>query len=141
MPTKPRVLFLCSANSARSQMAEALLRRHAGDCYEVHSAGIEAHGINPYTVRVLDELGVDTSQHRSKPLDEYLGRTHFGYLITVCDRAAEACPVVPGIGQQLHWPFEDPAAFVGTDEETMDRFRQIRDQIDAHIRQWLAEQA
>jgi arsenate reductase (thioredoxin) len=139
MSTKPRVLFLCSGNSARSQIGEALLRKYAGDRFEVHSAGLEAKGINPYTVRALEEIGIDMSGHRSKSLDEYLGKVHFAYLITVCDRAAEACPIFPGMGQRLHWPFEDPAAFVGSEEETLNQFREVRDQIDERIRAWLAE--
>jgi arsenate reductase (thioredoxin) len=139
MSAKPRVLFLCSGNSARSQMAEALLRKHAGDRFEVYSAGIEAKGINPYTVRVLEEIGVDMSAHRSKSLDEYIGKVHFSYLITVCDRAAEACPIFPGMGQRLHWPIEDPSAFVGSEEETLNKFREARDQLDKRIRAWLAE--
>jgi arsenate reductase (thioredoxin) len=139
MSAKQRVLFLCSGNSARSQMAEALLRKYAGDRFEVYSAGLEAKGINPYTVRVLEEIGIDMSGHRSKNLDEYIGKVHFGYLITVCDRAAEACPIFPGMGQRLHWPIEDPSAFVGSEEETLNKFREVREQLDERIRAWLAE--
>jgi len=136
---KPRVLFLCTGNSARSQMAETLLRKHAGDRFEIHSAGLEPAGVNPYTIRVLDEIGVDTSGLRSKPLTDFLGKVHFGYLITVCSRAEEQCPVFPGIAVRMHWPFDDPAAFQGSDEEKLDTFRRIRDQIDLKIQQWLAE--
>ena len=137
---KTRVLFLCTGNSARSQMAEALLRKYADQHFEVHSAGLEPKGVNPYTIRVLDEIGVDTSQHTSKTLITYIGKVHFGYLITVCGNAEENCPIFPGMGMRLHWPFEDPAAFVGSDEETLEKFREVREQIDAKIRAWLAEQ-
>ena len=137
---KTRVLFLCTGNSARSQMAEALLRKYADQHFEVHSAGLEPKGVNPYTIRVLDEIGVDTSQHTSKTLITYIGKVHFGYLITVCSNAEENCPIFPGMGMRLHWPFEDPAAYVGSDEETLEKFREVREQIDAKIRAWLAEQ-
>jgi arsenate reductase len=136
---KARVLFLCTGNSARSQMAEALLRKYAGDHFEVYSAGLEPKGLNPYTVKVLEEIGVDTSQHYSKTLDTFMGKVHFGYLITVCSNAEENCPIFPGMGVRLHWPFEDPAAFVGSEEETLQKFREVRDQIDARVRQWLKE--
>lgn len=137
---KTRVLFLCTGNSARSQMAEALLRKYAGEHFEVHSAGLEPKGVNPYTIRVLDEIGVDTSQHTSKTLMTYIGKVHFGYLITVCSNAEDNCPIFPGMGMRLHWPFEDPAAFTGSDQEILEKFRQVRDQIDAKIRAWLGEQ-
>ena len=137
--SKARVLFLCTGNSARSQMAEALLRKYAGDHFEVYSAGLEPKGLNPYTFKVLEEIGVDTSQHYSKTLDTFMGKVHFGYLITVCSNAEENCPVFPGMGVRLHWPFEDPAAFVGSEEETLQKFREVRDQIDARVRQWLKE--
>ena len=137
---KPRVLFLCTGNSARSQMAEALLRRYAGDHFEAHSAGLESKGINPYTLRVMDEVGVDLSGHRSKDVMEYVGRVHFGYVITVCDNAEKNCPIFPGVTVRLHWPFEDPAHFEGSDEAKTAKFREVRDQIDARIHAWLAEQ-
>jgi arsenate reductase len=136
---KPRVLFLCTGNSARSQMAEALLRKMAGNHFEVHSAGLEPTVIHPMTIRVLEEIGVDASQQYAKPLTTYLGNTHFSYLITVCSKAEERCPFFPGMGQRLHWPFEDPAAFEGSDKEKLDYFRAIRDQIQARIQQWLSE--
>jgi arsenate reductase len=136
---KARVLFLCTGNSARSQMAEALLRKYAGDHFEVYSAGLEPKGLNPYTVKVLEEIGVDTSQHCSKTLDTFMGKVHFGYLITVCSNAEENCPIFPGMGKRMHWPFEDPAAFVGSEEETLQKFREVRDQIDARVREWLKE--
>jgi len=137
---KPRVLFLCTGNSARSQMAEALLRKMAGNHFEVHSAGLEPTVIHPMTVKVLEEIGIDASEQYAKPLTIYLGKTHFSYLITVCAKAEKNCPFFPGMGQRLHWPFDDPAEFEGSDKEKLDVFRTIRDQIQAHIQQWLSEQ-
>jgi len=137
---KTRVLFLCSGNSARSQMAEALLRQKALDAFEVYSAGLEPSGLNPHTVRVLDEVGVDTGNLYSKPLSSFFGKHHFDYLITVCSKAEEKCPIFPGMGTRLHWPFDDPAAFNGSGEETLAFFRLIRDQIDAKIVEWLKSQ-
>lgn len=139
MPAKAKVLFLCTGNSARSQMAEALLRKHAGDYFEAHSAGLEPKGVNPHTVRVLDEIGIDTSRHRSKSLREYLGQVNFGYLITVCSDAEQNCPIFPGVSARMHWPFEDPAKFEGSDEEKLAKFREVRDLIEARIRAWLNE--
>jgi arsenate reductase (thioredoxin) len=137
---KPKVLFLCSGNTARSQMAEAFLRRYAGDHFEVHSAGLEPGTINPFTVRVMEEIGFDLSPQRSKDVTEYLGKMHFGYLVTVCARAEEQCPTVfPGVGKRLHWAFDDPAAFDGPDEAKLHEFRRVRDQIDRRIQDWLAD--
>jgi arsenate reductase len=136
---KIRVLFLCTGNSARSQMAEAFLRRLAGDRFEVYSAGLEPNqGINPYTIRVMEEIGYDMSGHRAKGLREFLGRVHFGYMVTVCDRAEQNCPIFPGMGKRLHWGLEDPAAFEGSDEAKMAKFREVRDQIQARIAEWVA---
>lgn len=140
-PNKPRVLFLCVGNSARSQMAEAFLRKYGGDYFEVHSAGLEPKGINPYTKQVLEELGIDISGQRSKMVKEYLGKLSFKYLITVCSTAEEKCPTIfPGVNQRLSWPFEDPAAFVGSEEKTLEKFRTVRDQIETQIKTWVAEQ-
>ena len=100
-----RVLFVCSGNSARSIMAEALLRQHGGDAFEVHSAGTEPRGINPLTQRVLADAGIDASWARSKSVDEYLGQT-FDYVVTVCDQARQSCPVFPGVHQSLHWGYD-----------------------------------
>jgi arsenate reductase len=122
-------------------MAEAFLRKFAGDRFEVHSAGLEPKGLNPLTVRVMEEIGVDMSGHRSKGVNEYLGKVLFQYLITVCDEADKNCPTTwPGVNQRLHWSFEDPAAFEGTEEEKLSKFRQVRDLIAARIREWLAQQ-
>jgi len=139
MTTKKRVLFLCTGNSARSQMAEALLRHYGGDWFEVYSAGIEPKGVNPFALQVLAELGIDASHQTSKSLDIYRGKMTFDYLITVCAVAEKNCPFFPGQGIRLHWPFEDPAAFEGEDEAKRAKFRQIRDQIAARIRAWLDE--
>ncbi len=139
--TKAKVLFLCTGNSARSQMAEAFLRRYGGDEFEAYSAGLEPKPIHPYTNRVMEEIGVSLSGQYSKHLKEYMGKVHFGYLITVCDEAEENCPTAfPDVGQRIHWSFEDPAAFVGLDDETLAKFREVRDQIEQRIKAWLAEQ-
>ncbi|TAK13657.1 MAG: ArsR family transcriptional regulator [Anaerolineae bacterium] len=138
--TKIKMIFLCSGNSARSQMAEAFLRHHAGDDFEVYSAGTEPKGMNPYTVRAMDELGIDMSGHHSKSVREFLGHMNFGYVITVCDDAEENCPAVfLSQGQHLHWSFEDPAKAAGSDEEVLAKFRGVRDQINNRIQAWLTE--
>ncbi len=141
MTTKAKVLFLCTANSARSQLGEALLRRYAGDTYEVFSAGLEAKGINPYTLRVLEEIGLDTSGQRSKTISEYMGRMNFGVIITVCANADARCPTtfLSQGAQRLRWPFDDPAAVEGDDAAKLAAFRRIRDEIDEKIRAWLRE--
>ena len=137
----PRVLFLCTGNSARSQMAEAFLRHLAGDRFEAHSAGLQPKGVNPFTVQVMSEAGIDISNQTSKGVDVYLGKQLMHILITVCDHAEKNCPTSwPGITQRLHWSFEDPAAFEGSDEEKIAKFREVRDQIEQRIRAWLAEQ-
>ena len=139
---KQKVLFLCTGNSARSQMAEAFLRKYGGDVYEVFSAGLEPKGINPYTVRVMEEIGIDLSGHYSKSVKEFLGKGIIQTLITVCHEADRNCPTVwPGVNKRLHWPFEDPAAFEGPGEEKLNKFREIRDQIEYQVREWLSEKA
>ena len=138
---KEKVLFLCTGNSARSILGEALLRHAAGDDFEVYSAGLEPKGINPYTVRVLAEIGIDTRDQRSKDVREYLGKVNFAHLITVCGHAEENCPTAfLGVSQHIHWPLEDPAKFEGSDEAKLAKFREIRDQITSLIQQWLIEQ-
>jgi arsenate reductase len=134
------VLFLCTGNSARSQMAEAFLRKYGEGQYEPFSAGLEPKGINPLTVRVMQEIGFDLSGYRSKGIGEFLGKEHFEYLISLCHDAEENCPRIwPGVNQRLHWSFEDPSAFPGEEEEKLEKFRQVRDQIRTKIRSWLAE--
>ena len=136
---KPRVLFLCTGNTARSQMAEALLRYHAGDNIEAHSAGLEPSVLNPLTVKVLEEVGIETSSQYSKSIQVYLGRMSFLYMVTVCAQAEAQCPTVfPGVIYREHWDFEDPAGVVGSEEQKLAKFRDIRDQIDRKIRAWLA---
>jgi arsenate reductase len=130
-----RVLFVCTGNSARSVMAEALLRQHGGDAFEVHSAGTEPKGINPLTLRVLAEAGIDASWARSKSVEEYLGQS-FDYVVTVCDQARHTCPVFPGVHESLHWGYEDPAAAEGTEEERLDVFRRVFIQIGERVRQF-----
>ena len=119
-----RVLFVCTGNSARSVMAEALLRHLGGDDFEVHSAGTEPKGINPLTLRVLAESGIDASFARSKSVTEFLGQP-FDYVITVCDQARQSCPVFPGVHETLHWGYEDPAEAEGTEEERLAVFRRV----------------
>jgi arsenate reductase len=134
-----RVLFLCTGNSARSQMAEAFLRKYGGDAFEAFSAGLEPKGLNPLTVQVMQEVGLDVSGQKSKGVGEYLGKVLFQYLITVCDDAEKNCPSTwPGISKREHWSFEDPAAFEGADEAKLAKFREIRDQIEARIKTWLS---
>ena len=136
-----RVLFLCTGNSARSQMAEAFLHKYAGEYFEAYSAGLEPKGVNPFTIQVMQEKGIDISGQTSKGINTYLGKVLFQYLITVCDDADKNCPTVwPGVSTRMHWSFEDPAAFQGTDEQKLEKFRQIRDLIDEKIKYWLAEQ-
>jgi arsenate reductase len=136
---KVQVLFLCTGNSARSQMAEAMLRKHGGDRFEVYSAGLEPSVINTFTVKVLNEVGIDTSAQYSKPLSTFMGKMDFDYLITVCSNANEKCPFFPGMGKRLHWPFEDPAAMTGSDTKKNMKFREVKDQIEEKIKTWLLE--
>jgi len=137
---KERVLFLCTGNTARSQMAEAFLRHHAGERFEVHSAGLEPGVIRPLTLQVMEEAGVSMAGHTSKGVEVYLGKLHFNYLITVCDNAEKNCPAVwPGVNQRLHWSFDDPAAYVGSYDERLQKFREVRDQIERKVLKWLTE--
>jgi arsenate reductase len=128
-----RVLFICTGNSARSQMAEALLGFMGGSDFEVFSGGTEPKGVNPYTVCVLDEICIDWSAARSKPLAGFVGR-QFDYVVTVCDRARQSCPFFPGRHQMLHWDLEDPAEVEGTDEDKLDAFRRTRTEIADRLR-------
>jgi arsenate reductase (thioredoxin) len=137
--TKKQVLILCTGNSARSQMAEGLLRHEAGDGFEVHSAGTHPSTVRSEAVAVMNELGIDISNQWSKSVDEFTGR-EFDYVITVCDAANEACPVFPGKTRRLHWSFEDPASVKGPPEERKVAFRRIRDQIHERLKMFLIEQ-
>jgi len=130
---KQRVLFLCTHNSARSQMAEGLLRDIAGDRFDVHSAGTEATHVRPDAIKVMAELGIDISQQTSKALDRYLDE-HWDAVITVCDDANEACPVFPGTSARDHWSFPDPSKASGPEEERLQVYRSVRDQIAARVK-------
>jgi len=132
---KERVLFLCTHNSARSQMAEGLLRQMAGDRFDVRSAGTEATAVQPLAIEAMRELGIDISGHTSKALDVFYGQP-FDFVITVCDRAKESCPLFPGRGERIHWSFDDPAAATGTDAERLEAFRRVRDAIRARLREF-----
>ena len=125
---RARVLFLCTHNSARSQMAEGLLRQLAGDRFEVMSAGTEATRVRPLAIQAMEEIGIDISGQESKTLDRYL-EERFDYVITVCDDANEACPFFPGAQSRLHWSFEDPSKAEGSEEERLAVFRSVRDRI------------
>ena len=130
------VLFLCTGNSARSIIAEALLRSMGGDDFDVHSAGTHPRGINPFTLKVLQQAALDPSQFHSKSMDEYRDQT-FDYVITVCDNAAEECPVFPGDPQRIHWSFTDPAAVEGTDVVKLAAFqltlREMRQRLEVFV--------
>jgi arsenate reductase len=132
---KQRVLILCTANSARSQMAEGLLRYLAGDSLEVFSAGAKPSVVNPFAIQAMQQRGIDISQHRSKHLNEFLNE-EFEYVVTVCDAAAETCPVFPGKAQRVHWSFPDPAAVEGSDEDKLASFIQVRDSLEKTLGDW-----
>jgi arsenate reductase len=135
-PVRPiRVLFVCTGNSARSLMAEATLRHHGGPAFEVVSAGTEPKGVNPLTLRVLAEVGIDASDARSKSVDEFRGQS-FDYVVTVCDQARQVCPVFPGGGASLHWGYEDPAEATGSEEERLAVFRRVLVQISERTAQF-----
>ena len=137
---KPNVLFLCTGNTARSQMAEAFLKKYAGDRFEVLSAGYDPQEINPFTRKVMAEKGFDLSGQYSKGTEEFLGKRTIRYLIIVCAKAESRCPrTFPGVLFRLFWPFDDPAAQTGTEEEKLEAFRRARDQIDQKIQAWLQE--
>ena len=131
-----RVLFVCTGNSARSVMAEALVRQKGGDSFEVHSAGTEPRGVNPLTLRVLAEAGIDASWARSKSVTEFLGQA-FDFVVTVCDEARQVCPVFPGLHESLHWGYEDPAEATGTEEERLVVFRRVFVQLGERINTFL----
>ncbi len=136
MPKKPQILILCTANSARSQMAEGLLRRLAGDMLDVFSAGRAPSSVNPFAIRAMRERGIDIASHSSDHLDRYLDR-EFDCVITVCDSAAESCPVFPGRAARIHWSFPDPAAATGDEAEVLRSFICVRDGLEVKLREWL----
>jgi arsenate reductase len=129
---KKRVLILCTGNSARSQMAEGLLRHDAGDKFDVESAGTNPGSVRPEAISVMREAGIDITGHRSKHVDEFAGQ-QFDYVITVCDNARETCPVYFGKAEKLHHDFEDPAAVNGPEQERLAVFRRVRDQLRAYL--------
>lgn len=139
MNDNPNILILCTGNSCRSQIAEGYLRHYAGDRFNVHSAGTEpAERVHPVAVKVMAEDGIDISGGRPKHVKEFLGRMGVRYLIIVCGDANETCPrIFPGMSERLYWPFDDPAAFKGSEQCTLDEFRRIRDEIKQQILAWL----
>jgi arsenate reductase len=134
---KKSVLILCTGNSARSQMAEGLLRHMASDRYEAASAGVSPSHVRSEAINVMQEIGIDISGHHSKSVDEFLGQ-EFDYVITVCDNANEQCPVFPGQTKRIHWSFDDPAASTGDEETRLAIFRRVRDEIMHTLRLFVA---
>jgi arsenate reductase len=139
MAERQRVLFLCTGNTSRSQMAQAILREHAGDRFEALSAGLEPSEVRPEALAVLEEVGVPTEGLYSKSVDEYLGHMHIHYLITVCDHAEKNCPRIwPQGGQRVFWPVDDPARVEGPEEARLSAYRQARDELTQLIEEWTA---
>jgi arsenate reductase (thioredoxin) len=138
MGERTRVLILCTGNSARSQMAEGLLRELGGERFEVFSAGTRPSGLRSEAVEAMREVGVDISRQRSKSVDEFLGRG-FDYVVTVCDKAREECPAFPGAARRIHWSFDDPAAVGGDWAKRLAAFRRVRDEIAARLGEWVNE--
>jgi arsenate reductase len=137
---KPKVLFVCTENSCRSQMAEGFLRQHAGDRFDVYSAGAEPTKLNPTAMEVMKEIGIDISGQHSKDVAQFLGQT-FQYVVRVCDKVREKCPVLPGAIWYFDWSFEDPAAVQGTATEKLAAFRRIRDEIEEKTLEFIAREA
>ncbi len=140
MEPKRNVLFLCTHNSSRSQMAEAFLRKYAGDQFHAYSAGLEPTEIHPMTRQVMEEVGLDLEGQSAKGVETYLGKLPVNYLIIVCETANRRCPYTwPGVHQRVFWPFEDPDTAQGSQEERLEKFRQVRGQIEQRIKSWLTE--
>ncbi|MFH1327558.1 MAG: arsenate reductase ArsC [Candidatus Bathyarchaeota archaeon] len=135
---KKKVLFLCTGNSCRSQMAEGFLRNLAGDRFDVFSAGVKPTAVNPFAVRVMQEAGINISSQSSKSANMFLGQ-QFDYVVTVCDNAKQTCPVFPGQYEKVHWDLEDPAEAKGTEEEKLEVFKKTRELIQQKILQWIKE--
>lgn len=135
-----RVLVLCTGNSARSQMGEALFRLEGGDAYEVFSAGTKPSRVRPEAVTVMREIGIDISGRRSKSVDEFTGQS-FDYIVTVCDNARDNCPVFPASGRRIHWSLEDPAAVEGSDETRIAAFRRIRDELHHRVQAFFRQES
>lgn len=137
---KTKVLFVCLHNSARSQMAEAFLNHLAGDRFEAESAGLEPGPLNPLAIEVMSEVGIDISMNQAKSVFAlYKADRLYRYVISVCDEAAQRCPIFPGFATNLHWSFEDPASFTGTHEERLDKTRRVRDEIKKRIAEFVQE--
>ena len=136
---KKKVLFVCVHNSARSQMAEAFLKKYGGDRFEVESAGLKPGKLNPVVVEVMKEIGIDISNNKAKSvLDFYKQGKQYDCVITVCDESQSgACPVFPGKGERIHWGFDDPSSFRGNHEQKLEKTRKVRDQIESRIKAWL----
>lgn len=135
---KKRVLILCTGNSARSQMAEGLLRHDGGENFEVYSAGVEKSFVRPQAIAAMKEIGIDISGHRSKSVDEFIGQ-EFAYVITVCDNANERCPIFPGNTKRIHWSFDDPAAAEGDEAAKLAVFTRVRDEIHEKLKGFINE--
>ena len=140
MISPSRVLILCTGNSARSQMAEGLLRHDGGDRFKVFSAGTKPSHVRPEAIAVMKEIGLDISGHRSKSVDEFAGQA-FDDVITVCDNAKEICPVFPAATKRVHWSLDDPAAVQGTEEQRLTEFRRVRDQLRTLLRKFVEQRA
>jgi arsenate reductase len=138
MNEQQRVLILCTGNSARSQMAEGLLRREGQDRFEVYSAGTRPASVNPLAIEAMREIGIDISNHRSKSVEEFTGQA-FDYVITVCDNASANCPVFPARTKRIHWSFDDPAAAEGDELERLAVFRRVRDEIRERLREFVVK--
>ena len=138
---KTRVLFICVHNSARSQMAEAFLKKFADERFEAESAGLESGVLNPLAVKAMSEIGIDISANPTRSAYDLLRQGGmYGWVITVCDESqAEACPIFPGVSRRQHWSFPDPAAFAGSDEEKLEQVRKLRDRIAEKVKGWLED--
>ena len=137
---KPRVLFVCTENACRSQMAEGFLRHHAGDRFEAFSGGAQVGELNRTAVEVMKEAGIDISGHRSKDVAEFLGQ-NFHYVVRVCDKVRETCPVLPGAIWYLDWSLDDPASAQGSPTERKNVFRRLRDEIEGHVLDFIAKES
>lgn len=135
---KKRALIVCTGNSARSQMAEGLLRHEAGDGFDVYSAGTHPGSVRPEAVQVMSEIHIDITGQFSKPVEQFIGQ-HFDYVITVCDKAKENCPTFPGVPNHFHWPFDDPSKTIGSEDARLAAFRKVRDRIHARLMVFLGE--
>ena len=137
--TKTKVIFLCTHNAARSQMAEAFLKKYAGDYFDVYSAGFNPQPIHPLTIKVMKEIGFDLAKQQPKDLWPLAKSEHFGIIITVCRKGEEECPTMPGASTRLYWDLEDPAGFNGTEEEKVAKFREVTDQVERKVKDFLKE--